>query len=207
MLDSAPVLVTPDIGRSADKRKLSVWLCACGNEFVAPHGRVLSGQKKSCGCEAAKRNREQATKHGGRNTAEYSSWIAMRRRCLSPTDKDFPRYGGRGIGICAEWDDFAVFLADVGPRPNGTTLDRIDPQKGYEPQNVRWADAKVQGRNRRGTFSWHIKGQDFGSITEAAAAFSVSEHTVSRWVNGAFDARRNTHTPPRSNCFAEERYP
>jgi hypothetical protein len=131
----------------------------------------------------------------------------MKRRCENPNDKDFPRYGGRGITVCPEWStSFEAFLSCLGPRPAGMTLDRIDASRGYEPGNVRWATAKVQGRNRRGTFTWHIKGRLFQSITEAAAAFEVSEHTVWRWVHGQFDARRNRMAEPRPDCRIEERY-
>jgi len=131
----------------------------------------------------------------------------MKRRCETPTDKDYAGYGARGVTVCAEWSaDFAAFLDHVGKRPAGTTLDRIDATRGYEPGNVRWATPQVQGRNRRGTFVWNIKGQTFGSITEAATHFGVSEHSVSRWVNGAFDKRRNTRTAPRPDCTVERRY-
>lgn len=199
-------LITDAVGKNADGRIMALWKCDCGREVEIARCRVIAGSPKSCGCFAVERNRESAVRHGGRNTPEYSSWIAMRRRCLNPADKDYPRYGGRGITICPQWDDFAVFLADLGPRPAGMTLDRVDTQRGYEPDNVRWATAKVQGRNRRKTFIWHIKGRTFGSITEAATAFAVSEHTVSRWVNGAFDKRRNQHVKPRPDCTVEERY-
>lgn len=199
-------LVRKGIGRSVDGRVQSLWLCDCGAEVVASHGRVLSGQTKSCGCYRAERNRDQATRHGGRKTPEYSSWIAMRRRCLSPADKDYPQYGGRGIGVCPEWADFSCFLADLGPRPDGTTLDRIDASRGYEPGNARWASPKVQGMNRRGTFVWNIRGQVFETADDAARAFSVSAHTISRWVNGSFDRRRNQHILPRPDCSVEERY-
>jgi hypothetical protein len=199
-------LVERDVSRTADKHIVSRWICDCGNTVDVAHSRVKSGATKSCGCLAKDASAAAATKHGGRGSPEYSSWIAMRRRCNSPIDKDYPRYGGRGISICPQWDDFATFLSDMGPRPDGTTLDRIDGSRGYEPGNVRWAPATVQGRNRRGTFIWNIKGQTFGSITEAAKAFAVSSQTIHRWVNGFADKRRGTTTSARPDCSVEERY-
>lgn len=200
-------LLKADAGRSGDGHVLSHWLCDCGTVAEIARSRVKNGTTQSCGCLGRELASARTTKHGGKGTPEYGSWIAMRRRCESPGDKDFQRYGARGITVCAEWSaSFSAFLADMGPRPAGTTLDRIDAARGYFPGNVRWATAKVQGRNRRGTFTWHIRGRTFGSITEAAEAFNVAEHTIWRWVHGQFDARRNTTVPPRPDCRIEERY-
>lgn len=131
----------------------------------------------------------------------------MKRRCEDANDKDYRRYGGAGINIFEEWSrSFPAFLAALGSRPLGTTLDRIDTTRGYEPGNVRWATAIEQGRNRRGASVWNIRGQTFESIGDAARAFSVSEQTIYRWVNGAFDKRRNRHAQPMAGCFSAKRY-
>lgn len=88
-------------------------------------------------------------KHGMRRSPEYASWGCMRTRCNNPNAKDYARYGAKGITCCAEFDDFAVFLAEVGPRPKGTTLDRINPRKGYEVGNVKWSTPREQSLNRQ----------------------------------------------------------
>lgn len=88
--------------------------------------------------------------HGMRYSREYSCWQAMKVRCLCPENKDYPRWGGKGITVCPEWIvSFEAFFEYIGPRPLGTTLDRIDPDKGYEPGNVRWATPRQQSHNRR----------------------------------------------------------
>jgi hypothetical protein len=86
---------------------------------------------------------------GHQMTPTYRSWMAMKSRCLNPNRRDYDRYGGRGITVCDDWLGFENFLADMGIRPEGMTLDRIDPNGDYEPSNVRWATAKQQGRNQR----------------------------------------------------------
>lgn len=99
-----------------------------------------------------------STKHGHRRTEDgkssptYNSWRSMKIRCLNPNRSDFRWYGGRGVQVCPQWlgpDGFDRFLADMGPRPEGTTLDRIDVNGHYEPSNCRWATDKMQRDNRR----------------------------------------------------------
>lgn len=80
-------------------------------------------------------------------TPTYQSWQAMRQRCRGANHKYFANYGGRGIAVCSRWDVYANFLADMGERPEGFSIDRIDPDKGYEPDNCRWATRTVQNRN------------------------------------------------------------
>ncbi len=87
---------------------------------------------------------------GGKTTREFNSWLGMRQRCTDPNHHKWPRYGGRGIKVCARWlSSFEAFLADMGPRPSDRTLDRYPDRDGdYEPGNCRWATAKEQAANR-----------------------------------------------------------
>ena len=118
--------------------------CDCGREHVAALFRMTSGHTKSCGCIKG-----AAPKHGMRNTPTYHTWLAMRARCNNPNSDEFHRYGGKGITVCARWQEsFEAFLADMGERPSGKTIDRIENAKGYEPGNCRWATPREQRMNQ-----------------------------------------------------------
>ena len=89
------------------------------------------------------------TIHGGWKTGAYKSWEGMRTRCNNPNAEKFHHYGGRGITVCERWNSYANFLADMGPRPEGRSLDRVNNDGNYEPENCRWATAQEQRANRR----------------------------------------------------------
>ena len=123
--------------------------CDCGNEKTARGYHLKRGSVRSCGCLATEVNGKAALKHGLSTTPTYFSWRAMIQRCEDPRTPAFKYYGGRGIRVCAEWHDFPSFLRDMGHRPPGTTLDRINGSGHYEPGNCRWATWDVQCANRR----------------------------------------------------------
>lgn len=118
----------------------------------------------------------------------------MRTRVLTPTAPDFPRYGGRGIKICQQWDDFVTFLADMGDRPANTSLDRVDVNGDYTPENCRWATPAQQMHNRRCTKLDHasvmqirwLAGEGGYTHTRIGKAFGVSQSMVSRICSGQY---------------------
>ena len=126
--------------------------CHCGCEFTCLAYNLKSGATKSCGCgrRLTILARNQALKtHGGHGTPEYAVWSSIRDRTKNPNDKSWASYGGRGIDMCARWDKFENFLADMGPRPSGHSIDRKNNDLGYYPENCRWATPKEQGNNQR----------------------------------------------------------
>lgn len=130
-------------GRDRLKKVLWRCRCECGNETVVVSGSLVTGNTTSCGCVVPN------FKHGGWNKSSYNTWRAMMRRCYNPKDKDYPRWGGRGVTVHAPWHDYATFAKEVGEPSGAETFDRIDTTGNYEPNNVRWTTPTVQARNIR----------------------------------------------------------
>jgi hypothetical protein len=133
----------------------SLWRChcTCGNDVVVSREHLVTGDAKSCGCFYRDTRGQQRghTTHGMYKTPTYWSWVGMRQRCTYPGNVKWADYGGRGITVCERWlNSFAEFLADMGVRPPGMTLDRFPNNDGnYEPGNCRWATRSEQRKNQR----------------------------------------------------------
>lgn len=132
-------------------------VCSCGNIKQVYTQNLRNGKTKSCGCYQSDHQSqvitERNTVHGhnvvGNSTPTYRSWIAMRQRCNDQNSDNYPNYGGRGITICERWDNFLLFLEDMGERPPDTSIDRIDVNGNYEKDNCRWATRSQQQKNKR----------------------------------------------------------
>jgi len=138
--------VDPINGRRAVKCR-----CDCGEYVIVVYGWIRKGNTLSCGCLRRETTAAKNTTHGlSKKMKEYVHWKSMRSRCYNKNCEKYKTYGARGVIVHPSWDDFTVFLRDVGPAPSPShSLDRFPDRKGnYEPGNVRWATAKEQARNR-----------------------------------------------------------
>ena len=153
------------------------WVCRCdcGKIIKAAPAKIRGGHTKSCGCSKIERIRTDPkmsrTTHGGKNTRLYRIWRGMAGRCYNERSKDYARYGGRGIAICDEWrHDFSAFRewAYANGYSDYLSIDRIDVNGNYEPDNCRWATPSEQGNNKRNS---HLIEHD--GVT----------HTVTEWAN------------------------
>lgn len=176
-------------------------VCICGQKVTVQTYLLTSGKTRSCGCLKADRCRDGSKTrthgegHGSMQTPEYRSWQAMRRRCLSPYDKDYPSYGGRGIKICKRWEDYRLFLKDMGRRPTpGHSLERKNVNSHYTPSNCKWATHLEQQRNRRGTMYVVYQGKRV-PVAEIGMKSLVGVDLFRSRIQQGWDVKRALTTP------------
>ena len=145
------------INRAPNHRAQTVWRCrcTCGNIVEVQGGHLRSGKIISCGCYKKENSRVRATTHGQWGTKLHRVWLAMRQRCNNPRCKDYPHWGGRGIKVCAEWDDFSAFerWALQSGYAEGLTIERVNVNGDYCPENCKWITRAEQMKNTTRTLN------------------------------------------------------
>ena len=179
--------------------------CECGVERLFRRTSLRYGTSKSCGCSAWEKFGGHNKQHGESQTPEYRAWSAMKARCERETHPAFRHYGGRGIKVCKSWsENYLNFLRDMGRRPEGATLDRLDNMGHYSPENCRWVSHQKNLQNTRASRRWVIDGKEYASAAEAAKANGVGSATIIGWCKGY--KVKGRHYAARSGCSCENVY-
>ena len=194
------------VGR--DRHKNALWLCRCdcGREKVVVSRSLVSGNSKSCGCLETGRfmNGVGRIMHGGSGERLYRVWGGMRNRCYDKNRPDYPNYGGRGIRVCDEWlHDYSAFrdwayANGYDPSLSGKecSIDRIDVDGDYCPENCRWVSMKVQTFNKRNTHRIEYRGKMI-TLTEASELCGIIPNTISERIKRGWPVEKAIETPAR----------
>ena len=175
--------------RCAGKNKVGhyIWecLCNCGATTIVSGGTMRSGKTLSCGCGQRNWLGDHTRTHGMSRSPTYRSFHKMHARCSSSNVRDYPSYGGRGIKVCERWsgkNGFINFLVDMGEKPKEKTLDRINNNENYDPENCKWSTFTEQSNNRRNTrfITWNGETQ---TITVWAARLGHSAGWLAKRLN------------------------
>lgn len=163
------------------------WICSCscGGKSKILTSNLTGGNSQSCGCV----RKENRFKHGMSKHPVYHAWQAMIQRCENPNDAAYRNYGGRGIVVCEEWHDFGRFIADMGNRPKGFQIDRIDNELGYNPENCRWVSSKTNRNNQRQNRFVEHNGMRL-TIAQWADALKINYRTLNNRINRGWPVER-----------------
>ncbi len=194
--------------RAGTVKKQAAWecLCKCGTVKILIGSQLRCGAIKSCGCLRAEKNISRSTHgHSGRNenNPTYNTWASMVQRCTNSKHPAFERYGGRGITACERWLKFENFLADMGERPSGTSLDRWPNNDGnYEKSNCRWATSTEQGRNKRNNVMLTYLG-DTLSMPDMCEKYGLSRDIVKGRLTRGWTVEKSLSTPNPKQTLRE----
>lgn len=196
------LVVTASAPRNYDGRLMWMCHCECGAGKAILQRSLQRGLTNSCGClqreTFSAMAKAKSYRHGYAKTPTYISWQAMKTRCFNEKDEHWPDYGGRGITVCERWGEFQNFLADMGERPAGMTLDRIDVNGNYQPGNCRWANQETQASNKRNTVLVEAEGKS-QSVSAWAREKGLSPITLHGRLQKGWSIERALNELPRGS--------
>ena len=197
--------LTPNKMIGLHKGRSCIWLCQCdcGNEKIVSSNSLVQGNVKSCGCLFKEGNNK---KHGhaikNKESKIYASWKSMIQRCTNKNNKRYKDYGGRGITICERWLKFNNFLEDMGEKPKGLTLDRINNNRGYCKGNCKWSSYMSQMRNTRRNNLIIIDGQTM-CVEDACKKYNIKSKTAHTRIKRGWTTEEVFRTPARKRRIAK----
>lgn len=158
--------------RAGNRKRFWNCICDCGKTTIVVTGALTHSTIRSCGCLFIESNKVKRIKHGMTTTSTYHSWLGMKQRCYNKNCKAYKYYGGRGIDICERWlKSFENFLEDMGEKPLGFTLDRLNSNKSYFKENCRWATKKQQATENKRGLHWVTINNETFTLTEAVKKY------------------------------------
>jgi hypothetical protein len=172
--------------------------CDCGTERDVSRSRLLDGSSTSCGCARDEASSKNWTIHGGSRTLTYSIWKGIIARCFNESNRGYKHYGGRGITMCDRWrNSFVEFLNDMGEKPQGFTIERINVNGNYCKENCKWASYLEQGRNRRNNKKYTFMGKNV-TVQEAIdmAGVNIRRVSVNQRLKNGMTIEEAVMTPP-----------
>ena len=182
--------VLKEAGRNSENRATWVCKCECGKEAIVIGKSLRQGHTKSCGCIV--------NKHNMTDTPTWTTWRAMMRRCYETTFKHYSRYGARGILVQESWHEFVNFYNDMGERPDGTSLDRINNDGNYEVTNCRWADNFTQNNNRGNYNTSYTLNGVTKNQSEWARELGIKETAIQERLRRGWSVEKALTTPCKS---------
>lgn len=191
---------------SAHKQRMWECRCDCGNVFVISASLIITGHTKSCGCWKRSLASKRLRTHGQTTTRLHRIWSGMKSRCNNPHVKDYSYYGGRGIKVCDEWlKSFESFRdwSNKNGYSDTLTLDRINTDKNYSPNNCRWVDRITQCRNKRANVNLTLYGIT-KTIVEWSEICSLDRHTIRHRLDRGWSVEKTLTTVP-TNTKKEKR--
>lgn len=179
------------------------WLCKCecGNEKTILSESLRKGKTSSCGCKYINSNKERNKTHGQTNTRLHKIWSGMKQRCNYPNARCFELYGGRGITVCDEWQHSFESFRDwalLNGYADNLTLDRIDTNGNYCPENCRWATYKTQENNRVNNHRVIYKGKEY-TLSKLSEKLNISSSTLAWRINHKWDEKELSIAPAYNN--------
>jgi hypothetical protein len=192
------------IRKKGPRVKHAVFQCSCGRSDIFFVGNVLSGQTKSCGCLVKTTMAAIQTTHGKSASMEYGSWKKLLVRVRGTNgEMSQKHYCGRGISVCDRWLKFENFLADMGPRPSlQHSIERIDVNGNYAPENCKWATQREQCRNRRSNSIIEVDGLSL-CVAEWAEKCGIKATTITMRLRGGWSASDAVKTPVKHRSIKE----
>lgn len=179
----------------------TLWSCACdcGATALVASGKLISGSTASCGCQRSSESSKRFTTHGMSKRPIYTTWLGMIARCKNKNNGSYSTYGGRGVSVCERWScSFGNFLADMGDRPSVRhTLERIDNNGDYEPENCRWALASEQSRNKSNN-RWIEIGGEVKTMVDWCRQYGRSFTTFYKRIKRGWSDADAVTVPPRA---------